>query len=54
MGILSRPAGGEAVGFVTKDSTMEDNYGNLISSLAKENDKRIVLLVMDGVGEAAG
>ena len=30
---------------------MEDNYGNLISSLAKENDKRIVLLVMDGVGD---
>ncbi|NQU75409.1 MAG: phosphoglycerate mutase, partial [Planctomycetes bacterium] len=31
----------------------EDNYGNLISSLAKENDKRIVLLVMDGVGDCA-
>ena len=30
---------------------MEDTYGNLISSLAKENDKRIVLLVMDGVGD---
>ncbi len=30
---------------------MEDNYGNLISSLAKENDKRIVLLVMDGLGD---
>ncbi len=29
----------------------EDVYGNLISSLAKENDKRIVLLVMDGVGD---
>jgi len=30
---------------------MEDRYGNLISSLAKENDARIVLLVMDGVGD---
>ncbi len=30
---------------------MEDTYGNLICSLAKENDKRIVLLVMDGVGD---
>ena len=30
---------------------MEDQYGQLISSLAKENDKRIVLLVMDGVGD---
>ena len=30
---------------------MEDTYGNLISSLAMENDKRIVLLVMDGVGD---
>jgi len=30
---------------------MEDTYGNLISSLAKENDKRIVLLVLDGVGD---
>ena len=30
---------------------MEDNYGKLISSLAKKNDKRIVLLVMDGVGD---
>lgn len=30
---------------------MEDNYGNLIASLAKANDKRIVLLVMDGVGD---
>jgi len=29
----------------------EDVYGKLISSLAKENDKRIVLLVMDGVGD---
>ena len=29
----------------------EDRYGNLISSLAKTNDKRIVLLVMDGVGD---
>ncbi len=30
---------------------MEDTYGNLISSLATENDQRIVLLVMDGVGD---
>ena len=30
---------------------MEDTYGNLITSLAKANDKRIVLLVMDGVGD---
>jgi 2,3-bisphosphoglycerate-independent phosphoglycerate mutase len=30
---------------------MEDIYGNLISSLAMENDKRIVLLVMDGLGD---
>ena len=30
---------------------MEDIYGNLISSLAIENDKRIVLLVMDGLGD---
>ncbi|MHC4981740.1 MAG: 2,3-bisphosphoglycerate-independent phosphoglycerate mutase [Planctomycetota bacterium] len=30
---------------------MEDTYGELISSLAIENDKRIVLLVMDGVGD---
>ena len=30
---------------------MEDTYGNLISSLAKTNDKRIVLLVMDGLGD---
>ncbi len=30
---------------------MEDTYGDLISSLAAENDKRIVLLVMDGVGD---
>lgn len=29
----------------------EDVYGKLISSLAIENDKRIVLLVMDGVGD---
>ena len=28
-----------------------DIYGTLISSLAKPNDKRIVLLVMDGVGD---
>ena len=30
---------------------MEDTYGDLITSLAKVNDKRIVLLVMDGVGD---
>ncbi len=30
---------------------MEDTYGNLITSLAKANDKRIVLLVMDGIGD---
>ncbi|MGB2822873.1 MAG: 2,3-bisphosphoglycerate-independent phosphoglycerate mutase [Phycisphaerae bacterium] len=30
---------------------MEDTYGKLISSLAKANDSRIVLLVMDGVGD---
>ena len=30
---------------------MEDTYGNLISSLAIPNDKRIVLLVMDGLGD---
>jgi len=30
---------------------MEDTYGNLIASLAKKNDQRIVLLVMDGVGD---
>ena len=28
---------------------MEDTYGQLISSLACENDKRIVLLVLDGL-----
>ncbi|MBM4144254.1 MAG: 2,3-bisphosphoglycerate-independent phosphoglycerate mutase [Lentisphaerae bacterium] len=28
-----------------------DAYGNLISSLAQENDRRIVLLVMDGLGD---
>ena len=30
---------------------MEDTYGKLISKLAIENDKRIVMLVMDGVGD---
>src|SRR5512146_1224173 len=30
---------------------MEDVHGNLISSLAIENDKKIVLLVMDGLGD---
>ncbi len=29
----------------------EDVYGKMVSSLAKVNDKRIVLLVMDGVGD---
>jgi len=29
-----------------------DSYGNLISSLAMENNKRIVLLVLDGLGTA--
>ena len=32
----------------------EDAYGKLISSLAKENDRTIVLLVMDGLGDTAG
>ncbi len=32
----------------------EDVYGKLIASLAKENDKTIVLLVMDGLGDAPG
>jgi len=30
---------------------MKDAYGELIGSLATKNDKRIVLLVMDGVGD---
>jgi len=30
---------------------MQDTYGDLISSLAKETDTRICLLVMDGVGD---
>jgi len=30
---------------------MQDMYGDLISSLAVENDKKIVLLVMDGLGD---
>lgn len=30
---------------------MEDTYGKLITSLAIKNDKRIVLLVMDGLGD---
>jgi 2,3-bisphosphoglycerate-independent phosphoglycerate mutase len=30
---------------------MQDAYGDLISSLAIKNDKRIVLLVMDGLGD---
>jgi len=30
---------------------MEDRYGQLISSLATVNDKQIVLLVLDGVGD---
>ena len=37
--------------FWEEAKTMEDTYGDLISSLAKENDKRIILLVMDGVGD---
>jgi 2,3-bisphosphoglycerate-independent phosphoglycerate mutase len=32
-------------------TAMEDTYGNLISSLAIANDKRIALLVMDGLGD---
>ena len=32
---------------------VQDSYGKLISSLAKANDKKIVLLVMDGVGDCA-
>ena len=35
-------------------TTYEDGYGNLISSLATANDKRIVLLVMDGLGDVPG
>jgi len=30
---------------------MEDQYGKVIGTLAQRNDKRIVLLVMDGVGD---
>ena len=30
---------------------MKDTFGNLITSLAMKNDKRIVLLVMDGLGD---
>jgi len=30
---------------------IEDTYGSILSSLAHENDKRICLLVMDGVGD---
>ncbi|MDP7163138.1 MAG: 2,3-bisphosphoglycerate-independent phosphoglycerate mutase [Phycisphaerae bacterium] len=32
-------------------TALQDTYGNLIASLAIENDKRIVLLVMDGIGD---
>lgn len=32
----------------------EDVYGKLITSLAMENDKRLVLLVADGLGDAPG
>ena len=32
---------------------IEDDYGKLIASLATANDKRICLLVMDGVGDCA-
>ena len=31
--------------------TMQDIYGKLVTSLAMANDKRIVLLVMDGLGD---
>lgn len=30
---------------------MKDDYGQLISSLAQENDKKIVMLVLDGLGD---
>ncbi|MFP4289340.1 MAG: 2,3-bisphosphoglycerate-independent phosphoglycerate mutase [Bacteroidales bacterium] len=30
---------------------MQDNYGNLISSLAETNEKRIAMLVLDGLGD---
>lgn len=30
---------------------MKDQYGNLITSLAEKNDKKIVLFVMDGIGD---
>ena len=33
---------------------VQDTYGDLISSLAMANDKKIVLLVMDGLGDAPG
>jgi len=33
---------------------LEDTYGKLISSLARENDKRIALVVMDGLGDVPG
>ena len=32
----------------------EDTYGSLITSLAMKNDKRIVLLVLDGLGDVPG
>jgi 2,3-bisphosphoglycerate-independent phosphoglycerate mutase len=31
--------------------SVQDDYGQLVSGLAMENDKRIVLLVMDGLGD---
>jgi len=30
---------------------MKDDYGQLISSLAQVNDKKIVMLVLDGLGD---
>jgi hypothetical protein len=30
---------------------MKDDYGQLISSLTQSNDKKIVLLVLDGLGD---
>lgn len=34
-----------------KLNMMKDDYGKVISTLAAENEKRIVLLVMDGIGD---
>lgn len=30
---------------------MEDKYGNVVASLAETNDKKIVMLVLDGLGD---